>query len=353
MTMIARAGRVLVRLYPTATYTVKHRVASIAIPTVCQRVSAAYSTEASVSPSQPVQVDIAIPAPQRAHKSKPVSRPKAHTGRTTSSPRKTKPKTVTKTTEGLPDTAAKKVAKPRAKASPKPKATKKTKVKKPKAKEPAAKEPKVKPAPKRRGRKALTEEQKSAAAAKAKREQIKELKKTALKPPKGLMTTAFQVVLAEQIKEGKTDLPTSAKIASEKYKNLIPEELEHYNHIANTNKAKGEEALREWIKSYTPEEIHKAHNAHKKMARLGIKRRFKTDLLGHDDRQIRRPLSNFIHFSRDRMASGDYKGMATTEKVRLIAHEWKELDNAEKQKYQDAFIQDRERYLQEKAAAAA
>lgn len=237
--MIARAGRTLVRLYPTATCTIRHRVASIAIPTLCQRVSAAYSTEASVSPSQPVQVEIAVPAPQRARKSKPVSRPKAHTGRTTSSPRTKKPKTVTKTTEGSPDTAVKKVAEPRAKASPKPKATKKPKVKKPKvkkpkarkpaAKKPAAKKPKVKPAPKRKVKKPLTEEQKSAAAAKAKKEHIKELKNTALKPPKGLVTTAYQLVLAEHVRAGAPDISTNSKIAAEKYKNLTPEEREVRN----------------------------------------------------------------------------------------------------------------------------
>lgn len=325
-------ARILSRLHPAATCTLKHRVESIAIPALCRRVSAPYSTEASVTSSQPVQIDIAIPSPQRARKSKPVSRPKAHTGRTTSSPRKKKPKAVTEIAEGSSEPTANKIAKPRAKSSPKSK---------------AAKKPKAKPAPKRKEKKPLTEGQKSAATTKAKRTHIQELKKIVLTPPKKLPATAYQVIQAEVAKEGKTTVPIIARTSSEKYKNLIPEELEviphtlyspgatdqviqHYNHVANQNKAINEEAYRKWIESFTPDEVRKAHLARMALTRLGVKG-YSTHLIRKDSRQPKRPITSFLQFNVDRLATGDFKGMSLEDKGRLIGYEWKELDEDKKQ----------------------
>ena len=106
---------------------------------------------------------------------------------------------------------------------------------------------------------------------------------------------------------------------------------QHYNHIANENKAKNEEALRKWIKSYTPEEIRKAHNARRSLVRLGVRSRYKDFLIGLDDRQVRQPVTSYARFFKERMATGDYKGMSGKERFQLISHEWKELDEAVKQ----------------------
>ena len=148
----------------------------------------------------------------RTYATRPVSRPKAHTGRTTST-RKTPTTSVTKaakvpqpkktTPKSIPKTNSK--AKPRAKLKTKKKA---------KAK------PKAKPK-----RKVLTEKQKGEKAAKARRDKIAELKKTALTVPATAPQTAWMVLFGETLKKGSL-APATAKEASVRFKQLSPEQLE-------------------------------------------------------------------------------------------------------------------------------
>lgn len=144
---------------------------------------------------------------RRSYATKPVSRPKAHTGRTTTAAKKAPTTSKTK--------AAKKPAVK--KTSPKAKPTAKSKAKpriKPKPK--AGKKPKPKPKPK----KVLTEAQKKAAT-------IKELKVTALTTPHSRPFTAWTVLAAESQGASTTgSLTSKMKEASAKFKNLSPEQLE-------------------------------------------------------------------------------------------------------------------------------
>ena len=151
---------------------------------------------------------------QRCYATRAASRPKAHTGRTTSTrPRKTSGQ------------GAK--AKPAKKAASKPRKRAKTK-----AKAKAKAKPRAKP--RRRVRKELTPEQKEAAAAKAKNATIRELKNTALKAPKKLPDTVYTVISAEKSKEAKG---LAAKEASVKYRQLLPEEREVRPLFLRNNKA--------------------------------------------------------------------------------------------------------------------
>ena len=155
-----------------------------------------------------------VPVIRRAYATeRPVSRPKAHTGRTTTSPRK----------KAAPKAAAtKKPAAPKkpTKSKPKPKARPKTKAK-------------AKPKPKPR-RRVLTDQQKAKRIATKENLDIKKLKELALAPPTQLPSTAWLVVIQQTVKDGdagkgldaRKRLGGSAKAAAAKYKSLSPEELE-------------------------------------------------------------------------------------------------------------------------------
>ena len=156
---------------------------------------------------------------RRTYAQRAVSRPKAHTGRTSAAARKAPTTSKTKaakkpapkktTPKAVPK--AKSKAKPRIKPKPKPAKKKRAKAK-PKPK-PKAKKPKV-----------LTEAQKLA----LKKRQLKE---TALKPPVGVAYSAWTVFLQEKVKStdltgGKGNLANVARGASLEYKQLTPEQVE-------------------------------------------------------------------------------------------------------------------------------
>ena len=147
---------------------------------------------------------IIIPIFRRAYASKPVSRPKAHTGRTTAAARK------------APTTSKTKAAK---KPAPRTKAAKARPKAKPKAKPKVAKKPKAKP--KGRKPKALSESQKKAAI-------IRSLKATALVPPKALPATAWTVFASDAVKDGGATIGNRESMAklSQEFKQFTPERLE-------------------------------------------------------------------------------------------------------------------------------
>lgn len=272
---------------------------------------------------------------RRSFASKPASRPKAHTGRTTSKPRK---KATTTTKPAASKTASTANATPKPKAGPKPKARTSAKAK-PKTKAKA----KSKAKPKVRVKKVLTAERVAKATAKKEKGRIQELKQKILTVPKELPRTAYAVVLTEM---SKTSHSLCGKEAAAKYKSLTPEELEvtshppikpsitdglllqHYNHIANTNAAANKVAYEKWILSHPPDEIRTANQARKSLGRLLKKPRSYHPL--HDERLVNLPLTSFMRFHLERLDSGDYKHMTIPERGRLIGREWRELSASEK-----------------------
>ncbi|KAL6717837.1 hypothetical protein ACLMJK_003922 [Lecanora helva] len=269
----------------------------------------------------------AKPIACRTYATKPVSRPKAHTGRTTAKPRKAP---TTSKTKAAKKPAAKKTspkAKPKAKSTAKPRS-------KPKRK--AAKKTKAKPKPKR---KVLTEAEKNART-------IRDLKATALKPPTGVPGSAWQVLLTEKQRDKQSPergFNERVKSASAEFKGLSPERLEHYNHIANQNKAANQKAYRQWIESHTPAVIHLANVARKNLRRRGLKGYY----LLQDDRLVKRNNSSFSIFFQQRYSTGDFKGLKASEAAKLASREWKALSASEKKPYEDSAQQDLARYTQE------
>lgn len=178
-----------------------------------QRVASLYNNSQLQSLFCPALQDRSTkPASCRTYATKPVSRPKAHTGRTTTAARKAPTTSKTKAAKKpAPKTTAPKAI-PRAKPKAKPRI---------KAKPKRAKTAKAKPKP--RTKKVLTEDQKKTAT-------IRDLRAAALKAPTGSASTAWAVFSQERIKQtnsgGLAALGPAMKEASTAFKNLSPERLE-------------------------------------------------------------------------------------------------------------------------------
>lgn len=105
--------------------------------------------------------------------------------------------------------------------------------------------------------------------------------------------------------------------------------LQHYNRIANKNKAENEAEYKKWINSYKPEEIHLANNARHQLKRLSSGRTGKYTNL-QDPRIPKQPGSPQSLFTRDRWSSGDFKGVKLADAAPRIAKEWKELSPSQR-----------------------
>ncbi|KAL9636623.1 MAG: hypothetical protein Q9164_002702 [Protoblastenia rupestris] len=323
------------------------------------RVRALYNLLASANDAQSgLNSRTSTSIPYRTYATRPVSRPKAHTGRTTSSTRKAPTTSATKAAKkpAIKKTTAKSVPKAKSKAKPttkaKPKAGKKAK-----AKPKPRKKAQAKPKPKRK-RVVLTEKGKARKAAKDKIRTLKQLTVTALSPPGNTPNTAWKVYsteflhLKKDTTASKASFTTMMPEAAANFKAFEPEQLEHYNHLANQNVAKDEKAYRQFIESHTPLEIYNANIARASLQRLGLKEGAKQKSSKwkplRDERQVKRPATSYNLFYVDRMKSGDMKGIKVEIASGMIAREWKALPAEEKKPYDAAAAADMERYVQER-----
>ncbi|KAH8663117.1 hypothetical protein BGZ60DRAFT_433127 [Tricladium varicosporioides] len=216
--------------------------------------------------------------------------------------------------------------------------TRSTKAKTKPAKKPIKKKLAAKkPAPKKKVVKPLTEEQKKKAV-------IRELKKTALKPPKGLGSTPWIVFCGDNLSaDNAVSLKNSMSDIAAKYQSLSSAELEALNHRANENKRANDAALQKWLSGYTPIEIKTANNARNQLSKL-LNRKY-SQL--PDERLVRGPTNAYVYFVKDRLASGDLKGISAQESLKLIGAEWKQVSASDKKVYQDRAAADSQRYYQE------
>ena len=106
---------------------------------------------------------------------------------------------------------------------------------------------------------------------------------------------------------------------------ILTDIQKHYNHIANQNKAANVTVYRQWIESHTPAVIYEANLARQHLRRLGGK----LNLL-RDDRQVKGPRGAYNWFYKQRMLSGDFKGLKVSEASKLVGREWKGLSADEK-----------------------
>ncbi|KAI4091440.1 MAG: hypothetical protein LQ344_004132 [Seirophora lacunosa] len=275
--------------------------------------------------------------PYRPYATNAVSRPKAHTGRTTSAPRKKAATAKATTSPTAPTTEESTTKKP---ASKKP-AAKKSAAKKSAAKKPKttpkkkskprtkAKSTKARKKPTKAKKRPLTPAQKEEQTKQKHLQNIKDLKKKALEIPTKLPISAFTVLLTEQMKERhgtvKPNATNVAKDCSAIYRSFSPEQREHYNHIANQNRAVNARQYGQWIRSFTPVQIHQAN-----LARLQLRRKTKKMWQKLEDERL-------------------VTGLRTSWSFFVAArfNEWRALSADDKKVYTQAAEEDSARYEQE------
>ncbi|KAK2755867.1 hypothetical protein FQN54_005663 [Arachnomyces sp. PD_36] len=246
-----------------------------------------------------------------------VGKPKAHTGKTKASAKPKKPAAAKTTTK-----------------KPVKKAAKKTAVKKPK--------------PQGRPKKEVSKEQKDAL---KRKNEITALKETALKAPKQLPASTFQVLVNEIIREkGFTTISDVAKQASETYKNLTPQHRQELEQISDSNKSLNRTAYDSWIQSHTPLQIKDANRARLRLSKLSKEEQnSKAKQLPQlvDPRQVKKPTNALFLFGSELRAAGEFKDMPVGEAGKMTASRFAQLSEHEKEKYNEMAAQDRARYFRQ------
>lgn len=110
--------------------------------------------------------------------------------------------------------------------------------------------------------------------------------------------------------------------------------LQHYNHLANQQKAHDHAEYQRWVASHSLEEILRANNARvqlrKKHRSDGNKKGTQKWTPIKDERLVKRPATAFALFMTNRTASGDFRNLSNSDRMKLIGQEWKTLNEDEK-----------------------
>ncbi|KAJ5630780.1 uncharacterized protein N7484_010880 [Penicillium longicatenatum] len=192
----------------------------------------------------------------------------------------------------------------------------------------------------------LTEKQKEAKEKKKQRDHIKQLKETALEPPKKLIAAGNRLAFQSKFSELRPQYSTIKEAfgaASTAVKEMAANETERFQNQAEENRVANEASLASWLKQYTPLQIKEANSARRSLARLTGKPARPIV----DDRLVKRPMTAFFWFMSERKASGDLKYMQASEVAKQIAQEWKDMTETEKAQYQKMQANDQERYIRE------
>ncbi|PLB40023.1 uncharacterized protein BDW47DRAFT_123964 [Aspergillus candidus] len=200
-------------------------------------------------------------------------------------------------------------------------------------------------------KKDLTEEQKEAADEKKKilklKQLIKELKATALTPPKQLPSQPHLLAIGEKrkaLERGPDEsMPDVFRRAVALSRSITAEEQQKFAAQAEANRKTNATTREEWIKSHTPLQIKDANHARRRLAHLTNK---KAALL-HDDRLVKRPSSAYAQFLQERIRNGDFKYMSVVEIGQRTGEEWNGMTEPEKAKYRELEVADKNRYHQE------
>ncbi|GAB7348572.1 hypothetical protein MBLNU459_g6961t2 [Dothideomycetes sp. NU459] len=227
--------------------------------------------------------------------------------------------------------------------------------KKAKEKAKAAKEKAAAAAKKAKASKILTPEQREKAKKARALADIMELKKLALSPPVARASNTWLTFNGARTRDAlkgengldiRSELGSVVKQNSQAYKDLSPAELEHWNHITNERNAKKAVEFKAWLEAHTPEEIKNANIARKKL-RIKLGDNAKNLHPIHDERLVKNPVSSYILFYMDRLATKDFTHVRARDAAKLVTEEWKALTDSEKQKYIDLAAKDQTRYAKE------
>ncbi|KAJ5370358.1 uncharacterized protein N7496_006450 [Penicillium cataractarum] len=207
------------------------------------------------------------------------------------------------------------------------------------------KEPK---AEKKKTKRVLTEKQKEAKEKKESRELIKQLKETALQPPKKLPQVARSIAIQHKIKELREQ--SSSMTPVEIFKEAISQvysqrlnEADRFINQAEENRAANAASYEAWIQLYTPLQVKQANTARKHLRRLGHAKYFSLQ----DERLVKFPTTAYLWFMKERHERGDLKHLPVGESATRLAGEWKNMTDSEKQPYFEKSDRDVERYREE------
>ncbi|RJE22772.1 HMG box protein [Aspergillus sclerotialis] len=201
--------------------------------------------------------------------------------------------------------------------------------------------------PKKPKRKGLTPRQKSLKAAKERRDMISRLKETALQPPKKRTVVGPSLILREIFTRSKEDpnrtKPLTFMEAQEIARTYSEEEREKFRRLAKENKAANDEDYRNFINSHSPREIKDANVARRALSRITKKK----VLPLRDDRLVKKAVAaqNFLY--NDLLAAGELEGLRPQETIARVSQRFRELTDAEREKYLELQARDRERFERE------
>ncbi|KAJ5379257.1 hypothetical protein N7509_012376 [Penicillium cosmopolitanum] len=196
-------------------------------------------------------------------------------------------------------------------------------------------------------KKELSEAQKEKKAKRAEIDRRKELVEKALKEPTKLPQSVRGLAIKDAFAEHRGQHEGTVaifKAAAESIKEKGADAVkEQYQALADKNRATNEAAYDAWVRSHTPLQIREANNARRALARDPTR---KTRLfLIKDDRLVKRPISAFLLFSKERSSGTDFKDMASAQVD--AAKKWRSLSESEKEPYVKRAAEDRERYHRE------
>ncbi|KAK4042101.1 hypothetical protein C8A01DRAFT_33865 [Parachaetomium inaequale] len=245
-----------------------------------------------------------------------------------------------KTTKTATKTAAKK--KPAAKKPAKKAAAKKKTATKKAAKPKAAvakKAAKPKKAP-------LTEEEQA-------RIKIRALKKTALlkEEPVKLPVASWTTFVSKNMKRAMDRNPSptfteAVRELSDEFKALPDAEKEKLEVERKENSVANEVTMRNWVDSYTPQQIRQAN-----LARMQLRRKYNVGLkLISDPRFPKSVLTGYMAYMKSRINDPEFAGLDGQARIVKISPGWKQLSAEERKRFEEIAETDLARYNKEMAA---
>ena len=101
---------------------------------------------------------------------------------------------------------------------------------------------------------------------------------------------------------------------------------QRFQNQAEENRTANEASYAAWVKSHTPSQIRDANIARRSLARILNKpyRPIK------DERLVKRPITAYLLYCKERNATGDFKHMAVSDATARTTEEWKGMTESEK-----------------------
>lgn len=101
--------------------------------------------------------------------------------------------------------------------------------------------------------------------------------------------------------------------------------------MVHTSGEAADAKYKSWVESHDVNEIRIANLARAKLRRSSDAKGARKWAAIKDERQVKQAGNAYVQFVVSRNASGDFKNISLVERSKLVAQEWKALDDEEKQ----------------------